>query len=230
MNDLSWYVCSWSFRLASFFKRVYPNICFYDLQRIRYLKGCSFTFFTLQLRSISQLIIHKVSTYQNHVTVDTRSVPFLHEIKTSKQLLLEKVCQFPGVLLEMIDISSKSAEYLLRIGRKPLVCPQTFSHTVLCNVCLTASNTVFGADAFVLLLLLLLLNLFLLLLLLNLLLLLLLLLLSISLYLCQLAQGNRIWLLNDCHKIPLRMIKLTLSKYQYTDALKKYWMLKITSS
>ena len=30
-----------------------------------------------------------------------------------------------------------------------LVCPQTFSHTVMCKVCLTASNTLFDADAFV---------------------------------------------------------------------------------
>ena len=30
-----------------------------------------------------------------------------------------------------------------------LVCPQTFSHTVVCKVCLTASNTLFDADAFV---------------------------------------------------------------------------------
>ena len=30
-----------------------------------------------------------------------------------------------------------------------IVCPQTFSHTVVCKVCLTASNTIFDADAFV---------------------------------------------------------------------------------
>ena len=30
-----------------------------------------------------------------------------------------------------------------------IVCPQTFSHTVMCKVCLTASNTLFDADAFV---------------------------------------------------------------------------------
>ena len=30
-----------------------------------------------------------------------------------------------------------------------VVCPQTFSHTVMCKVCLTASNTLFDADAFV---------------------------------------------------------------------------------
>ena len=30
-----------------------------------------------------------------------------------------------------------------------LVCPQTFSHTVMCKVCLTASNTLFDSDAFV---------------------------------------------------------------------------------
>ena len=30
-----------------------------------------------------------------------------------------------------------------------LVCPQTYSHTIMCKVCLTASNTLFGADAFV---------------------------------------------------------------------------------
>ena len=30
-----------------------------------------------------------------------------------------------------------------------LVCPQTYSHAVMCKVCLTASNTVFGADAVV---------------------------------------------------------------------------------
>ena len=33
--------------------------------------------------------------------------------------------------------------------RYKLVCPQTFSHTVMCKVCLTASNTLFYADAFV---------------------------------------------------------------------------------
>ena len=30
-----------------------------------------------------------------------------------------------------------------------LVCPQTFSHTVMCKVCLAASKTLFDADAFV---------------------------------------------------------------------------------
>ena len=30
-----------------------------------------------------------------------------------------------------------------------LVCPQTFSHTVMCKVCLTASNTLFDANVFV---------------------------------------------------------------------------------
>ena len=30
-----------------------------------------------------------------------------------------------------------------------VVYPQTFSHTVMCKVCLLASNTVFGADAVV---------------------------------------------------------------------------------
>ena len=34
-------------------------------------------------------------------------------------------------------------------GREAVVCPQTFSHTVTCKVCLTASNTLFDADAFV---------------------------------------------------------------------------------
>ena len=32
---------------------------------------------------------------------------------------------------------------------KLLVCLQTFSYTVMCKVCLTASNTLFDADAFV---------------------------------------------------------------------------------
>ena len=35
------------------------------------------------------------------------------------------------------------------VSKLVLVCQQTYSHTVMCKVCLTASNTVFGADAFV---------------------------------------------------------------------------------
>ena len=38
---------------------------------------------------------------------------------------------------------------ILIISYINLVCPQTFSHTVMCKVCLTASNTLLNADAFV---------------------------------------------------------------------------------
>ena len=41
------------------------------------------------------------------------------------------------------------AVLLCTLDRYILVCPQTFSHTVMCKVCLTASNTLFDADAFV---------------------------------------------------------------------------------
>ena len=37
--------------------------------------------------------------------------------------------------------------FLLSVHKLILVCPQTFSHTVMCKVCLTDSNTVFSADA-----------------------------------------------------------------------------------
>ena len=38
---------------------------------------------------------------------------------------------------------------MTKLSNENLVCPQTFSHTVMCNVCLTTSNTLFDGDTFV---------------------------------------------------------------------------------
>ena len=46
-------------------------------------------------------------------------------------------------------IATSSARLCQKNWHKLLVCPETFSHTVMCKVCLAASNTLFDVDAFV---------------------------------------------------------------------------------